>query len=433
MIISQNKFRPESVLAACSILALVATSVFGTLAALTFILLSIALFLTHPRDALQSVARFSPLFILPVLAVLSTIWSDAPPRTLRAALQLSITVGSGIVAFRQLDPRKTIALLFLGFLAVAVFALPYVPQALSTGQAMTAFFDSKNALAFNAVLLFALGFGSALDPVQHWSVRLAGLLALPLACLIIYLCQSASATTSIALLLVTMPSLVALGRMNQPTRIALVALLVLMLAVAFFFLPEIVAAIADLRGNVLKKDATLTGRTYLWQFAGRLTAERPWMGHGYGAFWRLGNLDAEALWRWGGIANRGGFNFHNAYIEMGVDLGFLGQFILYASCVVIAVLGVLRQVFRPSAPVAFFLSLQIVVYIRSYAETGLIAPFSLLTILWVGTAVYAVSLKNEDDRVEQAGASPTRNTRTVMNRTNRAERIPRRVSHTGAG
>jgi exopolysaccharide production protein ExoQ len=433
MIVSQNKFRPEPALAGCAILALVATSVFGTFAALTFIILSSALFLAHPKDALRSVVRFLPLFILPVLAALSTIWSDAPPRTLRAALQLSVTVGSGIVAFRQLDPRKTIALLFLGFLAVAVFALPYVPQALSSGRAMTAFFDSKNALAFNAVLLFALGLGSALDPVQHWSIRFAGLLSLPLACLIIYLCQSASATTSIALLLVTMPSLVALGRMNQPTRIALVALLVLTLAVALLFLPEIEAAIGDLRGNVLKKDATLTGRTYLWQVAGRLTAERPWLGHGYGAFWRLGNLDAEALWRWGGIANRSGFNFHNAYIEMGVDLGLFGQFILYASCAVIAVLGALRQVLRPSAPIAFFLSLQIVVYIRSYAETGLIAPFSLLTILWVGTAVYAVSLKNEDEPVELADLATSTNTRTASRRAKRAERIPRGVSRTGGG
>jgi exopolysaccharide production protein ExoQ len=184
---------------------------------------------------------------------------------------------------------------------------------------------------------------------------------------------------------------VAFGRLKRPARVVAASALALALALAFLFLPEIEAAIGDLRSNVLKKDATLTGRTYLWQIAAQLTAERPWLGHGYYAFWRQGNLDAESLWRWGGIGSRSGFNFHNAYIEMGVDLGFIGQFILYASCAVVALLAAVRQVSRPSVPMAFFLSLQIVVYIRSYAETGLIAPFSLLTALWVGTAVYAIS------------------------------------------
>lgn len=402
MILRYNKFQAEPILAASAILALVATSVFGTFAALTFIIFSSILFCTNMRSTFQSIVRFSPLFILPLLAFLSTTWSDAPPRTLRAALQLSVTVGAGIVAFHQLDPRKTIALLLFGFLAIAVFALPYVPAAIASGRPMNAFFDSKNALAFNAVLLFALGIGAALDPLQSRYVRLTAVLSIPLACLLTYLCQSASATTSVILVLITMPCLIALGRLGRSARIVTGALLVLSIGLSFLFLPQIETAIGEFRGGVLNKDATLTGRTYLWQVAAQVTAERPWLGHGYNAFWRLGNLDAEGLWRWGGIANRSGFNFHNAYIEMAVDLGFLGQAILYSSCAMIALLASVRQVQRPSTPIAFFLSLQIVVYIRSYAETGLIAPFSLVTVLWVATAVYAVSANDGAGTPEQA-------------------------------
>ena len=89
------------------------------------------------------------------------------------------------------------------------------------------------------------------------------------------------------------------------------------------------------------------------------------------------------------MPNRSGFNFHNAFVEMRVDLGLVGLALLILTCAAVLLLGIVRQIWRPSVTMAFIVTLQVVFYIRSYAETGLVAPFSFLTVLWLGGAVYA--------------------------------------------
>jgi len=94
------------------------------------------------------------------------------------------------------------------------------------------------------------------------------------------------------------------------------------------------------------------------------------LGHGYAAFWRPGNLDAEALWRWGGIADRTGFSFHNLFVETKVDLGIVGLAVLVAMCGTVVLLSLARQLRTPSITGAFLLSTLLVLLVRSTIETG---------------------------------------------------------------
>ncbi|MDB5690308.1 MAG: O-antigen polymerase, partial [Sphingomonas bacterium] len=72
------------------------------------------------------------------------------------------------------------------------------------------------------------------------------------------------------------------------------------------------------------KDATLTGRTYIWGRAQVLISQRPWLGLGYSAFWRVGALEPEAIWRKLLIPSRTGFHFHNSAYDILVPLGYVG-------------------------------------------------------------------------------------------------------------
>jgi exopolysaccharide production protein ExoQ len=73
------------------------------------------------------------------------------------------------------------------------------------------------------------------------------------------------------------------------------------------------------------KDITLTGRTDLWRVPRWMRSpNRPWLGHGYQAFWRIGNPEAEHLWRAFGIESRSGFHFHNLYLSNAVEIGMIG-------------------------------------------------------------------------------------------------------------
>lgn len=379
----------DSAFCTAALLALCATEIYGTLGALAFIIAALSLALFDPADAMRGLIRFSPLLILPLVALLSTLWSDAPERTLRAALQLSLTAIAAILICRRFRSDSMLLVLFLGFFAIVCLSLPAVPDAVSHGFALAAPFESKNQLGFAAQMLLALALALAADSRQLRGARIAALLALPLCLLVLVLSQSAGARVTAALTLVTFPAFLVLARVKITTRILIVLATLVAVGLALFFLADIQAAVADFRTSVLKKDVTLTGRTYLWEFAARLSAERPLLGHGYYAFWRKGNIDAEGLWRWGGIGARSGFNFHNAFIEMRVDLGVVGETILIINCVGIAVVGFLKQLSKPSIPMAFLLSMLTVIYVRSFTESGLIGPFSLLTLLWISTAVYA--------------------------------------------
>lgn len=381
----------ERALAIVAILALVAINVVGFFAALLLISSSLLLLALKPGDSVRTLLRFSPLLAIPLLAAMSTLWSDAPAQSLKLGLELILTVVAAILLCRSAPPRLLVLVMFLGFLVVCLATLPTVPLALSTGYPMIAFFGSKNELGMMAQMLFALALAVTLDRQRGAALRWLGIGGIVLAVGLLVLSQSVTAQVCAVITMVVFPVLLLFGRLPLPVRIGLVALLGVAMGAAVPFVGAISAEIAIFRGTVLNKDATLTGRTYLWEVAEKISAERPLLGHGYAAFWRQGNLDAEALWRWGGVPNKTGFNFHNAFVEMRVDLGLVGVILLALTCAGVLLIGIVRQVLRPSVPMAFIVTMHLVFYIRSYSEVGLLGQFSFVTVLWLGGAVYAAS------------------------------------------
>ncbi len=406
--------------------ALAATALVGTYAAFVFILAGLILAALDPAESGRTLLRFLPLLLIPLLALASTLWSDAPQRTARAAIQLLLTIIATVLVCRRIDERSLLLVLFVGFVGICLLAVPGIPAALSSRFPLAYPFESKNQLGFAAHLLFAIALAVACDARQRSLVRTAALASVPLALLLAWASQSAGAQTSFGLTLLLFVPLVIFGRLPLGWRIGLMVLIGALLIVALAFQPEIERAIDSFRSDVLQKDATLTGRTYLWEFAARVSAERPVLGHGYYAFWRQGSIDAEGLWRWGGIASRSGFNFHNAFVEMHVDLGLVGLILLITTCAAFASIAIWQQLLRPTVPLAFFIALQAVFYARSLGESGLIAPFSLTTALWIAAGVYA--LRNErttKDRSTQHSGRSLGKERTLSTR--RDVLTPRRV------
>lgn len=381
-----------SILACATLGALIASSVAGTLGAAAFAMLTGMLFAASPLTSARDLLRYWPLLLLPVLAIASTIWSDSPERSMRAGLQLMLTFIAAILISRRISASSMILTLLAGFTIICLLIVPDIPRALLSRLPLySALLGSKNQVAFASHILVALSLAVAADSQQRLLVRLLTPLPFALGLVILLLAQSAGALTSLALTLLTFPAFLIIARVNITVRLAIVVLVLFCAGVAVAFLPDLIAAWNDFQVNVLKKDLTLTGRTYLWDFAARLSAERPWLGRGYYAFWRHGNIDAEGLWRWGGIASRSGFNFHNAYIEMQVDLGRIGLVLLLATMGAITVLTAVRQIMKPSTTGAFFLSYLMIILIRGFSESVLISPFSLMSLILIGSAIYALN------------------------------------------
>jgi exopolysaccharide production protein ExoQ len=137
------------------------------------------------------------------------------------------------------------------------------------------------------------------------------------------------------------------------------------------------------------KDITLTGRTDLWRVAMVEIAERPLLGHGYQAFWRIGNPVAEDLWRAFGIESRSGFHFHNFFLSNAVEVGVPG---VAAQTGLMAALGIytlrLALLTRDArATIIFAMSLMAVSV--TPLEVPVFFPFNLQTFIVVASVVYA--------------------------------------------
>lgn len=82
--------------------------------------------------------------------------------------------------------------------------------------------------------------------------------------------------------------------------------------------------------GIMGKDATLTGRTPMWNVALTELMSRPWFGFGRGAFWAEKSKYAIHA----GYAVSEGFvppHAHNGFIDIMLDVGFIGFFIFIIS------------------------------------------------------------------------------------------------------
>jgi exopolysaccharide production protein ExoQ len=184
------------------------------------------------------------------------------------------------------------------------------------------------------------------------------------------------------IVLMFFPGLLALGRLSAQARGSATLLMLAVVAVLVLLRSEIEALGDSFRSNVLHKDATLTGRTELWQIADQEVAKRPVLGHGFGAYWRHGNIQVEKIWRDFGVPSRAGFNFHNEFVQIKVDLGYVGLaiFVVLALTVLFAIAW--RQLTAPTFFTSFALTVLISTYIRLFAEVSLLGPFTLNCFLW---------------------------------------------------
>lgn len=342
-------------------------------------------------------ARHGPLFALPALALVSVLWSAYPAASARAAVQLLLTAGLGVLAARSLPPRGFVAAmlgaLVLGALACLALGRSVIDPITGSG-AYVGIFAAKNSMAFFMALLAIFGAGAALDRGQPAWVRALGALALLLALPLLVLARSAGALVTTTLAVAMLLGAVWLGRRAGTERAMLAAggLLValpLALLLAGLALAGTVGEVArDFIIGVLGKDLTLTGRTELWAHAWAQIEQRPWLGIGYQAFWQQGNPWAEGLWRAFHIQGRSGFHFHNTFIDTAVTLGLAGALAI-GWLLLGALAGAWRRVLRaPDFAHAALLATVTCLLARAFVEVDTTYPFAIGTFLVFAIATY---------------------------------------------
>jgi exopolysaccharide production protein ExoQ len=389
---------------------------FGALAGAAMAGLPLIFMLLRRRRLAGLLTGRLALMLIPAFALLSAVWSEAPSVSARYAVEMVLTVAGAIALSASDRPAATlkgVCAAFLIYIAVALALGRSVAASIPGGAAFAGVSDSKNVLAdiasFGALVSLAVLTVSLRQRRPTWLV--VSLLALGLEIYVVFIARSAGAMLGMAAAILALAALIGLSRASKAIRIGSISLLATAVAVAAIASHGLADGLVGMGLRLFDKDPTLTGRTYLWYRAQDLVAEKPWLGRGFYAFWRKGNTDAEGLWRYAGVTDQGGFNFHNSLVEITVQLGWIGASLFCLLALAGAVGLARRYVVRPSLPLCFWIAIFVYALVRAPIEAVGYAPFYFSTILLfaaaaVGLAPLEPGRRRETTRRTSRAAAP---------------------------
>jgi exopolysaccharide production protein ExoQ len=373
---------------AVALAALAVEPILGTLAALAFLMSGMVLLALRPAEAILDLWAFRWLMVLPLFCLVSVLWSDAPGASLRSGLQLTLTCAFAILVARRLPPGRFL-IVVTGVLA-AIVALGIVAGSYrSDTGALTGHFASKNAMGMAAALLAVAAAGQVGRAGAGVPMRAGAVVALSLGVGGVVLAQSMGALVAMAIGLSTYPVLAILRRLSLRLQVVASVGCVLMAGFLIVVLIANLDAVAAMILSATGKDITLTGRTDLWRTALDEIANRPWLGHGYQAFWRIGNPEAEHLWRAFGIDTRSGFHFHNLYLSNAVEIGLIGAGIQVMVLASLGVMALRLALVSTDHRAASILALTVMALSITPLEVPAFFPFHLQSFVLVASLVYA--------------------------------------------
>lgn len=330
------------------------------------------------------------------IALVSVCWSAAPEETLRTSIVLLFSTLFGVYLAARYSLNEQLRLLAwaLGVGAllslICVMALPSygvmgMGDALNSQEVVHAgawkgVYGHKNALgrlmSLGAIVFFFLIRSSRKFRWVAWT----GL------CLCVALLLLSTSKTALIVFLTIMALMLPLRalRLNYSFAVPFLISVILVFAGVAIFNAE---AILGTFGG----DTTLTGRTLLWAAVLYKIWQRPWLGYGYGGFWRGWEGESADVWR---TVNWEVPHAHNGLLDLWLDLGLLGLTVFIVSYIVIFLRAVslIRQTkliesFWPLVYLIFFL-------LSNLTESSLVKP-GLSWILYV-TLIFSMHSRSSN-------------------------------------
>lgn len=346
---------------------------------------SLAFLVIRPHRTIRTAMKAKAILGLSFLCVVSFVWSDFPELTLeRISSYMQMFTFSLYVASRfgsrqslnLLVYALTITVLSSLFMAIA---LPSLGTHVHEGNIVAkGIFIHKNTLGVHMVLSSLLYLEFLLYSKGKSIFYAAGLL---LSILLILLATSKSALGN---LLVGIAAVFFYNRLRAKGKL-------LVIIVDFFLLILIptVFIIATNWFEILEsigRDPTLTGRTYIWEYALESIKHNYLLGHGYSTFWipGIGNASEASRQYFQGVwvPPHG----HNAFIDVLLSTGIFGLLFLVISFVS-SYFGTLRNIlFSRRLEDMWHLALLHFLIIYSMTETIIVTETS---VFW---PVYMISI-----------------------------------------
>lgn len=348
-------------------------------------------------------ARSWVIMVYPIWCLISPLWAVMPLEAFKQSLYLILTMMICYQVAATLSPRRIFHALLLAAGVIGTINFAY---AFATGHYRTGIFVQKNYMGKYMVVLWTVSSAVVLDRGSAIWIRIGGVALSVIAAVMGYLSDS---TTALLLIFATgMLNLAgAIFLQGGITRASRLSGLFLFFAILVAGLTMVAPSLPDNPTDVVlkffNKDSTLTGRTDLWAYAEDQIREAPFLGVGFGGFWRY---NASPLVQKIYLDFHKGphdvFNFHNSYYEIAVHEGLVGL-----GLAVFALIWGLAQIFRgafrfATIPQVYFLTQALAVAVRTTTEADFFGAFVLFhMILWIGALSAQRMARIADDPVPE--------------------------------
>lgn len=157
--------------------------------------------------------------------------------------------------------------------------------------------------------------------------------------------------------------------------------------------------------DLLGKDLAFDGRVPLWNLAIEKGLEQPWLGYGYEGFWSSPNVSDYVIYNSWAVLNEGfrnhsvQFHSHNGFIDLFLELGFIGVFIFLLN-IFFSIKRIITLLISTRG-VEFYWMLQFlgIFWIANLAEGGLV--LSSRDMFWIIYVSIVISSAVEQTRINK--------------------------------
>jgi len=287
------------------------------------ILCFIGIMIYDHKRLLPLMFRSWPLFALAILGLLSVGWAPYPTEAMRQGILFFLSSFVAVVIAGHLTTQQALRVIMFAGMGTTLASIPYWGDFQWGGP-----YASKNYFAVHMLFCMLLSLITVLNEKEPVFLRLLALPFVPLCFVFLYMADSA---TSLVFAVLGAAGLAGIKFFWSPatkvqglsTLVILFSLMAgLILTLVVLNLPQntFVERFLELVG----KDATLTGRTSLWEGARLAAEQKPWFGLGLEGFWYYDSGAAQTLNENDFKAYGTKLTFHNAYLEVQVHLGYVG-------------------------------------------------------------------------------------------------------------
>jgi len=369
-------------------LAMMNIRIFGTMWTLAMVVIAGTILYLARNEINARILKQPILVLLPGFYVLSAIWSDEPKISFSLGLQTTLEVLVAIGISACLTRSQFLRVLFIATTIVCVGSVIYGQKGESAqGLVLIGFLGSKDAMALFAYLGIMTSIAVLYDPGQKRALKLAVWPVMMIESWIALTVHATAAGIFLALGIFIFLSIHYILARSHAARWFSYFMIVFILLSGVLLSTEAVDIFGSFATQGLGKDATLTGRTVLWDEAFDLIENSPFLGHGYRSFWLGTSPETYRMLAKMGQTDGHGFHFHEQYLETSVDTGAIGLLILIATFFTFISRIWRNVIHNPSSFNAFSMSLVIIYVMRWFFETAFL-PFSLDMVLFfaLGTA-----------------------------------------------